>query len=189
MASVDLRCSCGAVNGVALNVTPQSGNHVVCCCCDCQAFANYVGNPNTLDEHGGTEIFQLPMSQVQITEGVDKLQCMRLTPKGLTRWYTTCCKTPVANTMKASMPFVGLIHTFMDVQDRQAVLGPWLAYAQTQYAKGNPAHPKATNKFGLGITLRIVRKMLSWKLRGMHTPSVFYGEDGRSIVKPIIANS
>ncbi|MFK7996710.1 MAG: DUF6151 family protein [Granulosicoccus sp.] len=187
MTSISVKCQCGEVRGSATDVTPSSGNRVVCCCSDCQAFAVYLGrDSDTLDDFGGTEIFQISQAQLSIQQGQEKLQCLQLKKKGLIRWYTSCCNTPVGNTINAKMPFVGVIHTFMDVPDRDSVLGPVRAYVQTQYAKGAPDYPSHSAKFPLGITVRIIRKMLLWKVQGKQKPSVFFGADGRPIVKPIV---
>lgn len=187
MSTLSLKCQCGEVQGTAIDVTPSSGSRVVCCCCDCQAFATHLSrDEDTLDEFGGTEIFQISQSQLRIQHGLDKLQSMRLSEKGLTRWYAKCCNTPIANTMNANMPFVGVIHTFIDEPDRDDVLGPVRAYVQTQYAKGVPDYPKHSAKFPLGITLRIIRKIMLWKLAGKQKPSVFYGNDGRTVVRTIV---
>ena len=187
MATISLKCRCGEVEGSASNVTPSSGNRVVCCCSDCQAFALHLGaDTDTLDEFGGTEIVQMSQSQVSIQRGQDNLRSMRLKKKGLLRWYTSCCDTPIGNTMSASMPFVGVIHTFIDEANRDSVLGPITAVVQTQHARGVPDYPKHSAKFPLGVTAKIVGKMLVWKLQGKHKPSVFFGGDGRSVVKPII---
>lgn len=189
MTTISLRCNCGEVKGNATNVTPSSGSRVVCCCSDCQAFALHLNrDAHILDEFGGTEIFQMSQSQLSIQQGQDKLKSMRLTKKGLLRWYTSCCNTAIGNTMNASMPLVGVIHTFIDVPSRDSVLGPIRAFVQTQYAKGVPDYPKHSAKFPLGITTRIIRKILFWKLQGRHKPSAFFDDDGRPMAQPIIAN-
>jgi len=190
MATINLKCQCGEVQGTAHSVTPASGNRVICCCSDCQAFASHLGaDANTLDEFGGTEIFQVSQSQVHIDQGQDKLQALRLKEKGLLRWYTSCCNTPVANTMSAGMPFAGVIHSFIDEPNRDEVLGAVRAVVQTQDAIGNPTYTKHSAKFPLGITARIMRMMLMWRLRGMHKPTVFFGDDGRPAVKPILVDA
>ena len=124
-----------------------------------------------------------------IEQGQDKLQCMRLSKKGTLRWYTRCCNTPVGNTINAGMPFVGVIHTFINETDRDSVLGPVRAYVQTQHSKGTPDYPRQSKKFPPGITARIIRKMMLWKLQGKHRPSVFFDDDGKPVVRPIIANA
>lgn len=141
-----------------------------------------------LDAFGGTELFQMPQSQLTIQQGHDKLQSMRLTEKGLLRWYTSCCNTAVGNTVNAKMPFVGVIHTFIDEADRDKVLGPVKAVVQTQYAKGAPDYPKHSAKFPLGVTLRLVGQLLLWKLQGKQKPSAFFSDDGRPVSKPVIAS-
>lgn len=187
MTSISLKCHCGDVKGTATNISPSTGNRVVCCCSDCQAFAAYLDREaDTLDEFGGTEVYQLSQSQISLEQGQDKLQSMRLRPKGLLRWYCRCCNTPVGNTMSAGMPFVGVIHTFIDEPDRESVMGPVLAYVQTQYARGVPDYPKHSARFPLGITARIMRKILLWKIQGKNKPSIFFGEDGQPVVKPVI---
>lgn len=187
MTTLSLSCQCGEVKGSATGATASSGNRVVCCCADCQAFANHLGSDSkTLDEFGGTEIFQTSQSQVNILQGQDKLQSLRLKEKGLLRWYTSCCNTPVGNTISAKMPFVGLIHSFIDEPNRDDVLGPVRAYVQTQYAIGEPSYPKHSAKFPLGITVRIVRKMLVWKVKGMHNPSAFFTDNGDPVVQPVL---
>ncbi|WP_299079335.1 DUF6151 family protein [uncultured Paraglaciecola sp.] len=171
--NVNLSCRCKAVQGVALNLTPKNGNRLVCCCDDCQAFANYLNQEgDILDEFGGTEIFQTSQSQVRIDSGAEHLRCLRLKPKGLNRWYSHCCNTPVANTMGAKSPFVGLIHSFINIEgERHNTLGAIRTYVQTQHAHGTPTYPHKADKFPLGITLRMIRMMLMWKLKGMHQPS------------------
>jgi len=177
------------VKGNAINVTPSSGSRVICCCSDCQAFAQYLNiDAPILDEFGGTEIFQMSQSQLSIQQGQDKLKSMRLSKKGLLRWYAGCCNTPIGDTMNASMPFVGVIHSFIDVPSRDSVLGPVRAVVQTQDAKGVPGYPKHSAKFPLGITARIMWKMLIWKLQGKAKPSAFFGDDGRPVAKPLIAD-
>jgi len=139
---VKLGCSCGSVEGLATNISESSGNRVVCCCDDCQKFADFLQHDQSIvDEFGGTEIFQ---------------------------------------------------HNFMQPQfqgnnsDQERVLGPVRAYVQTQHALGSPSYPHSAKKFPVGITLRIIRKMLSWKIRGLHKPSVFFNAKGEPVATPKI---
>ena len=63
MTTISLKCKCGAVKGSIKHVSPKVGNHVVCYCEDCQAFANHLSsNDNISDEWGGTDpfLFLLP---------------------------------------------------------------------------------------------------------------------------------
>ena len=188
MTDVPLRCDCGAVSGVANNVSPGTGNHLVCYCRDCQAFARFLEHEeDILDEYGGTDIFQLAPAQIQIQHGQEQLRCMRLTPEGLYRWYTDCCRTPVGNTMSASIPMVGVIHNFMDDEGvRNENLGPVLFYAFGKYAKKTPPDDKYDKGFPVRIILRIVFRLIVARLKGQHKPSPFFDDSGNPVSEPVI---
>jgi len=92
---IPLRCACGEIRGTALAASPTTGSRVICYCNDCQAFARFLGRPGVTDEHGGTDIYQLAPGRVRFTAGAEALR----------------------NTMGAGVPFVGLIHTIMDLAE------------------------------------------------------------------------
>ena len=95
-ADLPLRCRCGAVRGVARAVSPVKVNHCFCYCDDCQAFVHFLGRAGDIfDEHGGTEITQMSQASVAFTAGTDRIAAVKLTPKGLMRWYASCCGTPI----------------------------------------------------------------------------------------------
>jgi len=111
---IPLRCKCGHVRGVAINVSPSTGFRFFCYCKDCQTFAHFLGRADVLNPAGGTDIFQMPPARIQLTEGTDALRCLRLSDKVL-RWYTDCCRTPIANTAAdPRFPLAAVIHSFMD---------------------------------------------------------------------------
>lgn len=190
MADLHLKCHCGAVEGRAENLSPEAGNRIVCCCDDCQAFADYLGRDDILDEYGGTDIFQLPPARVSITRGADRLRCLRLGPRGLIRWYTDCCNTPVGNTVSAGVPFIGMVHSFMgDAGVRDRALGPALGYVQTRFARRPPPAGRGHPRIPPRILFRAVLKVLLWKLRGRHRPSPFFDAGGKPVSEPHIVNS
>src|ERR1700723_3237916 len=124
---VRLRCRCGKVRGVARAVSPEKGSRLVCYCLDCQAFGDFLEQPGAPDVRGGTEVFHTAPARIQITDGASELRCMRLSDKGMYRWYTECCKTPIGNMVSPKLPFIGLIDAFMDHagdgRSRDEVLG------------------------------------------------------------------
>ncbi len=187
MANLNLQCNCGNVQGFVKNVTPKSGNRCICFCKDCQAFPNELGQADSvLDEHGGTELFQAALSHVNITQGSDNLRCLRLTKKGLYRWYTDCCNTAVGNTVSAKIPFFGIVHSFIkDEMDRTELLGPIRGAVFIKHAKDGYEKPD-TYASELVVNLRVIAKLLVWKMKGFSKPSVFFDENGRAIVKPNI---
>ena len=125
MATVPLRCECGAVQGSAVDISPSTNIRVLCCCDDCQAFADFLDKrEQILDKFGGTDLLQTNQAQISIDTGREHLRAMRLRPKGLLRWYTGCCNTPVALLLNARMPFVSVVHSFIDARDLDATIGP-----------------------------------------------------------------
>lgn len=162
-------------------------------CDDCQLYAHWLGSAErVLDEYGGTDIFQLAPAQLQITAGVEQIACMRLTEKGVMRWYTECCRTPIANTLaSAKVPFAGVVHTFMDHQgdgrSRDEALGPVRAKIHARYCPGDPpadAHPKAP----LGLIVRAVRQLLGGVIRRASRPSPFFDAQGKPIAEPYLVS-
>jgi sRNA-binding protein len=105
---------------------------VVCYCDDCQAFAHALGCADrVLDANGATEIFQISPARVEFSAGRERLACLRLRRAAL-RWYTSCCRTPVGNTLASrQVPFVGLVLGRADAEPerraRDAALGPCAA--------------------------------------------------------------
>lgn len=182
MPDLPLNCPCGALRGVALELAPDRGNHVVCMCDDCQAYARHLGTADqVLDTHGGTEIFQTFPNRIRLTGGVEHLRCLRLSHKGLHRWYAGCCRTPVANSLgKAWIPFLGILHTFWSGADaamRDAALGPVLYRTFGRFAVGEPppdAHPGVPP----GLAWRATRQTLAGLARRAHRPSPLF-VDGR----------
>src|SRR6201988_2315539 len=92
---MELRCRCGEVVGRVDNASPQKVNRVVCYCDDCQAFAHQLGRADLLNAQGGSDIIQVAPASLTFIKGQNRIAGVRLTPKGLFRWYTTCCNTPV----------------------------------------------------------------------------------------------
>ena len=83
MTNLSLKCKCGAVEGEISHVSPKVGNHVVCYCNDCQAFANHLSaDDDILDPWGGTEVYQTAPWHISIHKGIENIRCLRLTPKG-----------------------------------------------------------------------------------------------------------
>jgi hypothetical protein len=179
-----LQCRCGTIKGSVKE--PRSANHSMCYCKDCQAFAHFLGqDAQILDAQGGSDIIQVLPKNVSFTQGVEALACMRLTDKGMLRWYASCCNTPIGNTMaNFKISFIGLVHNCLEnsqtpVQDS---FGPIRVWANTQGAKGNPK-PKSR---GVGtIMLWAVANVLKARINGSYKETPFFLKDkGTPIVKP-----
>jgi hypothetical protein len=185
-----LKCRCGTVKGSLSNVSPDMGSHIKCYCEDCRAFANHIApDEEILDEFGATEIFQSAPWNLTITDGIDQLECLRLTNKGLRRWYAKCCNTPVANTIKADLPFLGIVHSFIDKGDNyEQLVGPIIGHYKLKGAIGDV--PADIKKMGmpLKVTLQIVWRLIKCKFTMKGKSNIFFTADGKTITKAIILN-
>ena len=144
-----------------------------------------------LDEFGGSEIFQTYPAYIKISEGSDKIACLQLKENSLMRWYTSCCKTPVANTMTTSKtPFAGVsvkLMRFKSEQDKQKILGPVILKAFGRSARGKkPAD--AHDNFPITFMPRILKFMLIGFIGSKFQPSPFFA-NGVSVVKPKVLGS
>ncbi len=167
-SNLSVQCTCGKLKGEAKELSPQAVNRAVCYCDDCQSFAHFLGRPDDiLDTLGGTEVYQLSPRHFNITEGDEYLACVRLKPKGLHRWYASCCHTPLANTMNGAIPFVALINPCL-IGATEETVGPVKMRVFGRYAKGDAsavgAHPKAP----MGTVFNILFKLIGRRVRGHH---------------------
>jgi len=183
-----IRCHCGKLKGT-LNRHPEV-NRCVCYCADCQAFARFLKREHEiLDEKGGTSIIQTIPANITFSEGTENLACMRLTQRGLLRWYAACCNTPIGNTLPTPNPsFIGLIHTCLgsDQTSLDEAFGPIRMYVHTESAIGENK-PKSAGV--LSGTLRVFGMMLKARLDGRYKQTPFFViETGTPIVVPKVLN-
>lgn len=168
MTFVPLRCRCGSVSG-KVDFTAPSLVRVICHCGDCRRYARQLGSDRA------TEIVQVAPDQVVIEAGAAQLRCLRLTSRGLTRWYSACCGTPLANTSRhAWLPFVGLMRAVIHSDD-DALLGA----AQPV----NGAHPTPWR-----TALRSLRFLLAGFIWRRHRPNPFFDAAGALIVSPTLVD-
>jgi hypothetical protein len=181
----ELRCRCGEVRGWVADASPRAVNRVVCYCDDCQAFAHHLGRPDLLDPHGGSDIVQLAPGSLTFVQGQDRIVGLRLTPKGLFRWHTHCCHTPIGNTVSPAIPFVGIVVRAFerDTQRADDVFGQPIGAILGQYAIGEV--PAASRRMSLSLMLRAIRMVLGWRLRGRAWPNPFFARDTRAPIHPV----
>jgi hypothetical protein len=164
MTLIQLRCLCGSVQG-SVDFSRPSRVRVVCHCDDCSAYARHIGNDQA------TQIVQATPQQVKFATGIERVRCLRLTERGLTRWFAGCCMTPLANTSRhAWMPFVGVMTCTLDTQD-EALLG------RASHANGSCPTPWRT-------ILRSSWSLLLALLLRRHRPNPFFDENGETVARP-----
>ncbi len=182
---IELRCRCGEVHGVVKDVSPQTVNRAICYCDDCQAFAHYLGRSDVLDACGGSDVVQVAPAALVFDRGAEKIVGMRLTAKGLYRFHTACCKTPMGNTLAPQIPFVGLVVQVFgkDAAATDALFGKASARVFGKFALG--AVPDATPGLHAWTGLRFIARILGWRIGGKASPNPYFDRATKRAWRPI----
>ena len=181
-----LRCQCGKVQGhVAVSAAMT---HAVCYCKDCQSFAQFLDKSDeTLDELGGTDIVPVLPRGIVFTQGRDLLTCVRLSPKGLLRWYTKCCDTPIGNTSaNYKFAYVGVVHNCLENSgiSLDQSFGPIRMHINSQSASG-PVNKKSKGE--LFALLKLMGAILRERISGAYKQSPFFvASMGQPVATPVI---
>ncbi|HET7608433.1 MAG TPA: DUF6151 family protein [Gammaproteobacteria bacterium] len=176
-----LSCRCGKVSGRVIDASPQAASRIVCYCDDCQAFLHHLGRADLLDAHGGTDVVQVAPASVAFDRGAEQIVGLRLTPKGLYRFYAACCNTPLGNTLSPAIPFVGIVAQAFEDADRS--FGKPVGAILGKFAVGTP--PAGSTRMNLPLLASAVRKVLGWRLRGKAWPHPFFDRETRKPIRPI----
>jgi hypothetical protein len=180
---IEVGCRCGEVRGTVTNVSPRTVIRVVCYCDDCQAYAHHLGRADLLNEGGGSDVVQVAPAAFSFTKGQDRIVGLRLSPKGVHRWYANCCNTPVGNTMGPAVPFVGLLAQTLDVPRLDDVVGAPTGAILGKYAVGKA--PAGSTGISPSLMLRAISRILGWRLSGKTWPHPFFARDTRAPVYPL----
>lgn len=184
----EIKCTCGAVRGKAHNLSAGTTNHVICSCKGCQSYAHFLGRAeDMLDENGGSNIFQMNPENFEITEGLEHVACMRITPDGPLRWYASCCNTPLGNSFpRGGVPFLGVLPICLGLrgasEDVVKLVGPVRGHVNP------PAPPSFSERVGNALMLlRFAAKLLVWRIFGGRSHKPFFDADTmRPIHKPLV---
>lgn len=181
-----IQCHCGAIRGQIEG--KGTHNRVICYCTDCRAFARYLGkSAEVLDGQGGTEVLQVAHSRLRFTQGMERLAAIRLSEKGLVRWYAQCCGTPIGNTMaNPKMAFIGLIHTCLDSTRLDADFGTNIAVANVETALGAP---KPKQRGIPGVAARFIWMLVTAGVSGSYKKSALYDASGALRVQPKVLSA
>ena len=171
-------CSCGQLQGTLSEAALHHGTRVDCFCPDCRAAELYFNQPDPAP--GPVSLFQTTPDMVELTAGADKLGLMRLSPNGLFRWHSTCCNTPMFNTLTTPrIPFMGILTKQMDPERS---LGKVQAQVHIP-VRGKPAKHKGMGRMAMGI---FRRALLSWTSgRAQKTP-FFDPTTRKPVVEPTL---
>lgn len=178
-----LQCRCGALRGLVAQ--PGQATRAVCYCRYCQAYARFLGHADSvLDAQGGTTIVATVSGYVRFTQGADRLACMALTGKGPLRWFSTCCRTAIANTARErKLPYAGLVHACLRDAGGglPAAYGPDRAHLNTESATGPVERTSGRNLLAMGRLLRIIGGA---RLRGAWRSTPFFTTEGVPVSAP-----
>ena len=185
----ELRCRCGDVRAVVREPSPKTVNRVVCYCDDCQAFAHHLGRSDLLDANGGSDIVQVAPASLTFVKGQDRIVALRLSPKGLYRWHSRCCNTPLGNTLTPSLPFVGIVAQAFegDGQDPDALFGRPVGAILGKFAIGEV--PAKAMRISPSLLFRALRLVLGWRLTGKTWPHPFFERGSGAPLYPVIVLS
>lgn len=180
---IPLRCRCGKLQGEVDSTRVVA--RALCYCKDCQAFARFLKAENeVLDAAGGTEVAATLPAAVRFTAGQEYLACMSLSPRGIYRWYASCCNTPIGNTPREpKMSYVGMVRTCFDAPpetlDRH--LGRTHFTANTASARA----PVKSTPFGLVLAFaKISGMLLGARLTGRYRDNPFFEPGTATPVRP-----
>jgi hypothetical protein len=158
-----------------------------CYCGDCQAYAYVLGEPAAvLDPLGGTEVVATKAGHVRFTSDKATLACLSLSPKGLLRWYASCCGTPIANTPRNwKLPYVGLVHTCLRQPDPFEQSFPKVQMrVNTGGARGRP--PPVGGLGGLPGFARLFLRIAGSRLDGSYQATPFFDAAGAPVAEVVV---
>lgn len=166
-------CQCGQVE---LAVDTARGTRAVCYCSSCRGFVTRLGAAEILDPSGGNDLYQVSSEAAVFRKGADKVAWTRMTAKGPARWFTTCCHSPLANTLTTrAIPFLTLQSAYIG---HQGALGDIHIRAFVDSAVGTekPVQQGLGRLYG-AFALRAFRSRLSggWRRHPL------FDKDGRMI--------
>ena len=179
--ALSLRCECGQVQG-RVDAGPAY-TRATCYCRDCRAYARWLDRPGMLDAQGGTDIVAINPRAVRFTSGIEHVACMSLSPKGLLRWYASCCRAPLGNTPRnGRIAYVGL--PAVGLAPPAAVDKAFGPAGRTLINTGSAlGEVKSTPTAFLVDGLRIAAGILGARLR-RQPPSLFFDADAGPIREP-----
>lgn len=187
---IELSCRCGAVHGVVTDVAPNSINRIVCYCADCQAFIQQLRRSDLLDAHGGSDIVQVAPGRVRIDRGTEHIRGLRLSDKGMFRFYASCCNTPLGNSAGPGIPFLGIARQAFatDAQGGpDAVFGAPRFLVYGKHAIGTP--PEGSTKLNPMLFVRVLGAMIGWALRRVHMPNPYFDRATRKPLYTVVTLS
>lgn len=132
-------CTCGQLRGTIRDLSPATAIRATCFCADCRAAELWHGQPDPGAE--GVDLAMLDPARLRLDAGAANLGVIRLSPKGILRWYATCCGARLFNTVQSPrFVFVTILSNRVAHPER---LGPERARAFITRPDGKRGHRNA----------------------------------------------
>ncbi len=170
------QCGCGTIRGHLTAAGVASGTHVDCYCADCRANELLHQQPDPAP--GPVDLFQMAPDAVRFEAGQDRLAVIRLGPKGMMRWYASCCGTPMFNTFASpALPFAGMLTARLA---DPAALGPVRAHGFVPQPGGKTRHIG-----GLTVVGGVLRRGIGARLSGRWRDTPFFAAGTGAPTAPV----
>lgn len=183
---LDLSCRCGAFGGTLVGVRPLGVSRVACHCGYCRRYLDDMACPEGADALGGSRVFQVSPAKVRFDRGLEHLVAGSYTKKGAVRWYTSCCDTPIANSVRTgTAPFIGIYEHTLPADTRDTALGPLLVRLNGPYPSVSQGRVKGAPWHLASMMLRLTALMAVWWLRGDAARSPLFEGPERQPIRPI----
>ena len=179
-----VQCKCGKFQAELADFPDRTPGRLMCYCDDCQKYLLLLGRTDLFDEAGGTEIIPVYPADMKIVAGAEQLKCTRLSAKGMHRFSTACCNTPVGNT-RPGTPWFGLQRSLFSADPKllERTLGGIKARIMGKFAKG-PVPAGTPAKMSLKAALPVLPFMLKGAIGRKGKPSPVVQADGKTIIVP-----
>lgn len=186
---MEIQCECGKFRAELTQFPKNTPGRLKCYCDDCQTFMHYLNRADLLDENGGSEVIPAYPADIKILAGKEFLKCLRLLPKGMFRFSTTCCNTPILNT-DPKRPWAGIhrrVYTVKDSNLLDNALGPVKSSIMGKFAKGTPP-PGTPLKFDLNGMFVVLPYIFKGLLLGKSKNSPFFNNGEAVVVPKVLTN-
>lgn len=104
-----IQCRCGKVDMSIEMPIPDTSARITCYCKDCRAFSTHLGAEEDIGTRGASDLLHVAPRRLRFCNGAEHMDCLRLSPKGLFRWYAACCNSPMFVTLPKDVPFISVV--------------------------------------------------------------------------------
>jgi hypothetical protein len=128
-------------------------------------------------------VIQIVPADITFSQGREALACVRLTRRGMLRWYAACCNTPIGNTPATrKLPFVGLARACLEcaAPTVTASFGP---VRHCSFIGGAIGQPKPEPFGRAGLVFWLIRNRLRARFTGGFRDNPFFDTGA---VRPIV---